>query len=312
MNNKSEFIRRLLLVLLYFVSIFVLAIDGFYQLSALDIQMSDLKQVTLTYHSYIDSKKTYDYFNFNDDIQGRIIKHVDFDFEVMNEFIDKEIIVYYLEENIDVNVLEIYALEYDNEFILSLEDTHEGKKKTAIMMLTISGVFTIGLAIYLFFGKKISNLIDKKMDDRIYKEERNKLNEIDFESREIMDLYNMIKNNVSYFNHQYHVNDFDLEDDRLFTVLLKYMFDILNEGELQLVTFGKEDEKYFFAFYKKGDLISEQFLYENEEGKYLYDVENSFWSYKDVREMTLEEKETLIKAIENYNLFVSNILIIDK
>lgn len=234
MKTKSN---NIIFQYILFIIVTIIAIFRFINVNEkLNLDYNSLTKETYTLET-IEAQEDYIYLYFNDEVIGIIDKSSYFDYEVLTNYLNKELSVVSVDTNeVDIN-FEIVSITYGNNDIFTFEMYLKEVKRNQNINLFFIILFPVLLLISLFINSKY-------FKDKIKKK---KITKINMEDPDIRSNYDKIRGAIIYKNREYHLSDkLEVNEDMIALLLPKVLFDLLKENELRVIK--DNEEGYIVAF----------------------------------------------------------------
>ena len=278
-NNKP-------VMYILFIAVIIVAIFRYINLNEkINVDYNSLTKETYTLDTF-EVQEDYIYLYFNDEVKGIIDKSSYFDYEVLTNYLNKELSVAIIETNeVDID-FEVISITYDNNDIFTFEMYLKELKRNQNINLFFIILFPILLLISLFTNSKY-------FKDKVKKK---KITKINMGDPNIRSNYDKIRGAIIYKNREYHLSDkLDVNEDMIALLLPKVLFDLLKENELRVIK--DNEDGYIVAFKINDELFFEYTLLDDDNHDTVYIT----MSYPSERDILDEEREAFKNALNEYN-----------
>ena len=269
-----------------FIAVIIVAIFRYINLNEkINVDYNSLTKETYTLDTF-EVQEDYIYLYFNDEVKGIIDKSSYFDYEVLTNYLNKELSVVSIETNeVDID-FEVVSITYDNNEVFTFEMYLKELKRNQNINLFFIILFPILLIISLFTNSKY-------FKDKVKKK---KITKINMEDPNIRSNYDKIRGAIIYKNREYHLSDkLEVDEDMIALLLPKVLFDLLKENELRVIK--DNEDGYIVAFKINDELFFEYTLLDDDNHDTVYIT----MSYPSERDILDEEREAFKDALNEYN-----------
>ena len=269
-----------------FIAVIIVAIFRYINLNEkINVDYNSLTKETYTLDTF-EVQEDYIYLYFNDEVKGIIDKSSYFDYEVLTNYLNKELSVVSIETNeVDID-FEVVSVTYENNEIFTFEMYLKELKRNQNINLFFIILFPILLVFSLFSNSKY-------FKDKVKKK---KITKINMEDPNIRSNYDKIRGAIIYKNREYHLSDkLDVNEDMIALLLPKVLFDLLKENELRVIK--DNEDGYIVAFKINDELFFEYTLLDDDNHDTIYIT----ISYPSERDILDEEREAFKNALNEYN-----------
>ena len=277
--------KNIFTYLLFIVVIIMAAVRYVKSQDRVNLTNEDLTLDTYVLASY-DEQEDYIYLYFDGAVVGIIDKSSSFDSSSLDNYINKELNVYYIDTNeVDID-FEIVVLNYEDTDIHSLDMFINEAKRMQNINLFFICLFPILLIISLFVN---SNFLKNKI-----KEKKSKV--IDLNDPITRSNYDKIRGAILYRNNGYVLsNKLDVDDDVIALLLPKVLFDITNENELKVIK--DNEDGYIISFTVRDELFFEYTLKDEDNNASMFIT----YSYPSERKIEDDELNLLKEELDRFN-----------
>ena len=282
----NKYINSKPVMYILFIAVIIVAIFRYINLNEkINVDYNSLTKETYTLET-IEAQEDYIYLYFNDEVIGIIDKSSYFDYEVLTNYLNKELSVVSVDTNeVDIN-FEIVSITYGNNDIFTFEMYLKEVKRNQNINLFFIILFPVLLLISLFINSKYFKDIIKKK----------KITKINMEDPDIRSNYDKIRGAIIYKNREYHLSDkLEVNEDMIALLLPKVLFDLLKENELRVIK--DNEEGYIVAFKINDELFFEYTLLDDNNHDTIYIT----MSYPSERDILDEELEAFKNSLNEYN-----------
>lgn len=269
-----------------FIAVIIVAIFRYINLNEkINVDYNSLTKETYTLDTF-EVQEDYIYLYFNDEVKGIIDKSSYFDYEVLTNYLNKELSVAIIETNeVDID-FEVVSITYENNEIFTFEMYLKELKRNQNINLFFIILFPILLVFSLFTNSKY-------FKDKVKKK---KITKINMEDPNIRSNYDKIRGAIIYKNREYHLSDkLEVDEDMIALLLPKVLFDLLKENELRVIK--DNEDGYIVAFKINDELFFEYTLLDDDNHDTIYIT----MSYPSERDILDEEREAFKNALNEYN-----------
>lgn len=269
-----------------FIAVIIVAIFRYINLNEkINVDYNSLPKETYTLDTF-EVQEDYIYLYFNDEVKGIIDKSSYFDYEILTNYLNKELSVVSIETNeVDID-FEVVSVTYENNEIFTFEMYLKELKRNQNINLFFIILFPILLVFSLFSNSKY-------FKDKVKKK---KITKINMEDPNIRSNYDKIRGAIIYKNREYHLSDkLDVNEDMIALLLPKVLFDLLKENELRVIK--DNEDGYIVAFKINDELFFEYTLLDDDNHDTIYIT----ISYPSERDILDEEREAFKNALNEYN-----------
>ena len=278
-NNKP-------VMYILFIAVIIVAIFRYINLNEkINVYYNSLTKETYTLDTF-EVQEDYIYLYFNDEVKGIIDKSSYFDYEVLTNYLNKELSVVSIETNeVDID-FEVVSITYENNEVFTFEMYLKELKRNQNINLFFIILFPILLVFSLFTNSKY-------FKDKVKKK---KITKINMEDPNIRSNYDKIRGAIIYKNREYHLSDkLEVDEDMIALLLPKVLFDLLKENELRVIK--DNEDGYIVAFKINDELFFEYTLLDDDNHDTVYIT----MSYPSERDILDEEREVFKNALNEYN-----------
>lgn len=278
-NNKP-------VMYILFIAVIIVAIFRYINLNEkINVDYNSLTKETYTLDTF-EVQEDYIYLYFNDEVKGIIDKSSYFDYEVLTNYLNKELSVVSIETNeVDID-FEVVSITYENNEVFTFEMYLKELKRNQNINLFFIILFPILLVFSLFTNSKY-------FKDKVKKK---KITKINMEDPNIRSNYDKIRGAIIYKNREYHLSDkLEVDEDMIALLLPKVLFDLLKENELRVIK--DNEDGYIVAFKINDELFFEYTLLDDDNHDTVYIT----MSYPSERDILDEEREVFKNALNEYN-----------
>ena len=277
--------KNIFTYLLFIVVIIMAAVRYVKSQDRVNLTNEDLTLDTYVLASY-DEQEDYIYLYFDGAVVGIIDKSSSFDVKSLDNYIDKELNVYYIDTNeVDID-FEVVVLNYEDTDIHSLDMFINEAKRMQNINLFFIFFFPLLFVVSLFFN---SNFLQKKIRDK-------KEKKINLDDPVTRSNYDKIRGAILYRNNGYVLsNKLDVDDDTFALLLPKVLFDITSEKELKVIK--EADDGYIISFKVNNELFFEYTIKDKNNDATI----GITYSYPSERRIEQEELSLLKDELERYN-----------
>lgn len=278
-NNKP-------VMYILFIAVIIVAIFRYINLNEkINVDYNSLTKETYTLDTF-EVQEDYIYLYFNDEVKGIIDKSSYFDYEVLTNYLNKELSVVSIETNeVDID-FEVVSITYENNEVFTFEMYLKELKRNQNINLFFIILFPILLVFSLFTNSKY-------FKDKVKKK---KITKINMEDPNIRSNYDKIRGAIIYKNREYYLSDkLDVNEDMIALLLPKVLFDLLKENELRVIK--DNEDGYIVAFKINDELFFEYTLLDDDNHDTVYIT----MSYPSERDILDEEREVFKNALNEYN-----------
>ena len=269
-----------------FIAVIIVAIFRYININEkINVDYNSLTKETYTLDTF-EVQEDYIYLYFNDEVKGIIDKSSYFDYEVLTNYLNKELSVAIIETNeVDID-FEVVSVTYENNEIFTFEMYLKELKRNQNINLFFIILFPILLVFSLFTNSKY-------FKDKVKKK---KITKINMEDPNIRSNYDKIRGAIIYKNREYHLSDkLEVDEDMIALLLPKVLFDLLKENELRVIK--DNEDGYIVAFKINDELFFEYTLLDDDNHDTVYIT----MSYPSERDILDEEREAFKDALNEYN-----------
>ena len=269
-----------------FIAVIIVAIFRYINLNEkINVDYDSLTKETYTLDTF-EVQEDYIYLYFNDEVKGIIDKSSYFDYEVLTNYLNKELSVAIIETNeVDID-FEVVSVTYENNEIFTFEMYLKELKRNQNINLFFIILFPILLVFSLFTNSKY-------FKDKVKKK---KITKINMEDPNIRSNYDKIRGAIIYKNREYYLSDkLEADEDMIALLLPKVLFDLLKENELRVIK--DNEDGYIVAFKINDELFFEYTLLDDDNHDTIYIT----MSYPSERDILDEEREAFKNALNEYN-----------
>lgn len=269
-----------------FIAVIIVAIFRYININEkINVDYNSLTKETYTLDTF-EVQEDYIYLYFNDEVKGIIDKSSYFDYEVLTNYLNKELSVVSIETNeVDID-FEVVSITYENNEIFTFEMYLKELKRNQNINLFFIILFPILLVFSLFTNSKY-------FKDKVKKK---KITKINMEDPNIRSNYDKIRGAIIYKNREYHLSDkLEVDEDMIALLLPKVLFDLLKENELRVIK--DNEDGYIVAFKINDELFFEYTLLDDDNHDTIYIT----MSYPSERDILDEEREAFKNALNEYN-----------
>ena len=269
-----------------FIAVIIVAIFRYINLNEkINVDYNSLTKETYTLDTF-EVQEDYIYLYFNDEVKGIIDKSSYFDYEILTNYLNKELSVVSIETNeVDID-FEVVSVTYENNEIFTFEMYLKELKRNQNINLFFIILFPILLVFSLFTNSKY-------FKDKVKKK---KITKINMEDPNIRSNYDKIRGAIIYKNREYHLSDkLEVDEDMIALLLPKVLFDLLKENELRVIK--DNEDGYIVAFKINDELFFEYTLLDDDNHDTVYIT----MSYPSERDILDEEREVFKNALNEYN-----------
>ena len=277
--------KNIFTYLLFIVVIIMAAVRYVKSQDRVNLTNEDLTLDTYVLASY-DEQEDYIYLYFDGAVVGIIDKSSSFDVKSLDNYIDKELNVYYIDTNeVDID-FEVVVLNYEDTDIHSLDMFINEAKRMQNINLFFICLFPILLIISLFVNSKF---LQKKIRDK-------KEKKINLDDPVTRSNYDKIRGAILYRNNGYVLsNKLDVDDDVIALLLPKVLFDITNENELKVIK--DNEDGYIISFKVRDELFFEYTLKDEDNNASMFIT----YSYPSERKIEDDELNLLKEELDRFN-----------
>ena len=277
--------KNIFTYLLFIVVIIMAAVRYVKSQDRVNLTNEDLTLDTYVLASY-DEQEDYIYLYFDGAVVGIIDKSSSFDVKSLDNYIDKELNVYYIDTNeVDID-FEVVVLNYEDTDIHSLDMFINEAKRMQNINLFFIFFFPLLLVVSLFFN---SNFLQKKIRDK-------KEKKINLDDPVTRSNYDKIRGAILYRNNGYVLsNKLDVDDDVIALLLPKVLFDITNENELKVIK--DNEDGYIISFKVRDELFFEYTLKDEDNNASMFIT----YSYPSERKIEDDELNLLKEELDRFN-----------
>ena len=269
-----------------FIAVIIVAIFRYINLNEkINVDYDSLTKETYTLDTF-EVQEDYIYLYFNDEVKGIIDKSSYFDYEVLTNYLNKELSVAIIETNeVDID-FEVVSVTYENNEIFTFEMYLKELKRNQNINLFFIILFPILLVFSLFTNSKY-------FKDKVKKK---KITKINMEDPNIRSNYDKIRGAIIYKNREFYLSDkLEVDEDMIALLLPKVLFDLLKENELRVIK--DNEDGYIVAFKINDELFFEYTLLDDDNHDTIYIT----MSYPSERDILDEEREAFKNALNEYN-----------
>ena len=269
-----------------FIAVIIVAIFRYINLNEkINVDYDSLTKETYTLDTF-EVQEDYIYLYFNDEVKGIIDKSSYFDYEVLTNYLNKELSVAIIETNeVDID-FEVVSVTYENNEIFTFEMYLKELKRNQNINLFFIILFPILLVFSLFTNSKY-------FKDKVKKK---KITKINMEDPNIRSNYDKIRGAIIYKNREFYLSDkLEVDEDMIALLLPKVLFDLLKENELRVIKYNEDG--YIVAFKINDELFFEYTLLDDDNHDTIYIT----MSYPSERDILDEEREAFKNALNEYN-----------
>ena len=269
-----------------FIAVIIVAIFRYINLNEkINVDYNSLTKETYTLDTF-EVQEDYIYLYFNDEVKGIIDKSSYFDYEVLTNYLNKELSVASIETNeVDID-FEVVSITYENNEVFTFEMYLKELKRNQNINLFFIILFPVLLLISLFTNSKY-------FKDKVKKK---KITKINMEDPNIRSNYDKIRGAIIYKNREFYLSDkLEVDEDMIALLLPKVLFDLLKENELRVIK--DNEDGYIVAFKINDELFFEYTLLDDDNHDTIYIT----MSYPSERDILDEEREAFLNALNEYN-----------
>jgi len=296
MNEKKDRIKMLIMV---FVLVILFVPLLFKQYEYTTITKDDLSSVKINFDYFREgpnskTKKRNIVYSL-DGVSFGFESIVDINEDILNK-IQKgsEVEIYYRDTKDSYYDYEIIEMYYNNDAIVTLNDYHNDySEHIKISIIVFIGLIGFLMSLIFILPNLLNKLYNKK----------NKIEQIDFESKNAIKKYNEFKEAIIYndemyladFTNYFDGGDFDIQ------ILCKYLDDEMDDQEIRLIYDDTNPDEIVYLVFKYNGKIMLEIVFIDNEGNIEIDDDFIDWTFPEYVEFSKLEKEIFNQNIELYS-----------